>query len=152
MNDTPSLSPATNDKKKISRVALIISVIAFIGFLDALYLSANSLLGITPPCFVSQGCDIVTTSEYSDILGIPVAIFGAVYYLALFFTALSGLFDSSRRKLKIIFAISGVGFLFTLWLVYAQIFIIEAICTYCMLSAVTTTAIFATSSVALRKK
>ncbi|OHA88401.1 MAG: hypothetical protein A2653_02435 [Candidatus Zambryskibacteria bacterium RIFCSPHIGHO2_01_FULL_43_25] len=134
------------------RIIIFIIILAFIGFVDSLYLSANSILGITPPCFITEGCDVVTTSKYSTILGIPMALVGAVYYLFLF---LASLFILEKRHMAVkqaIAAISGFGFVFSLWLVYAQIFLIEAICTYCMISAITTTLIFISSVFLLKQR
>jgi uncharacterized membrane protein len=68
------------------RVSIL--VVALIGFLDAVYLTANHYLGVVPPCFVVQGCEQVTTSSYSLILGIPVALLGSIYYLVIFALAI----------------------------------------------------------------
>ena len=122
------------------KIAFIL--VALLGFLDAGYLTANHYLNIVPPCFVVQGCDTVTTSVYSKILGIPVSLLGALYYLSVFIGMLYYADTRKRAVLKPIFFLTCIGFLFSLWFLYAQIFLIGALCTYCLVSAVTSTTLF----------
>lgn len=130
--------------KQISNyLPLSITAISFIGLFDAFYLSAQKYLGTIPPCFITTGCDTVTRGPYSVLFGIPLAYLGLLYYIALFF--LSVLYFNTDKKLPTIKAlnfISGFGFLFSIYLVYLQIFVIEALCIYCIISATTTTLIF----------
>lgn len=117
-------------------------IVALVGFIDASYLTFNHFTGITPPCFITQGCDVVTTSIYANILGIPVALLGALYYLSMLVLMLYYIDKEDVRALKAISILSLIGFLFSLWFVYAQIFVIKSLCTYCLLSAVTSTLLF----------
>jgi len=137
---------------KLKSLILIFIVIAFIGFIDAAYLSANYVLGIIPPCFITEGCDTVTTSAYSKILNIPVAVIGLAYYLAMFLIGLY-LFENNngffRSKLPYI---ASVGLLASIWFTLAQIFLIKAFCTYCLLSATTSTLLFIVSILIVKKK
>lgn len=120
-------------------------VVSFLGFLDATYLTIEHFRGVIPPCTFLSGCEKVTTSEYSVVLGVPVALGGSVFYLLIFI--LTTLYFQFKRAdfLKYIFYLSILGFLASLTFVYIQLFVIEAICIYCMFSVLTSTAIFGLS-------
>ena len=118
-------------------------VASFVGFLDAAYLSAKFFTGGTIPCTILDGCDVVTRSKYATISGAPIALLGALYYLALFI--LFALYQDSKRELflKIAGALTVIGFLFSLRLVYLQAFVLDAYCLYCLFSALTSVVLFA---------
>lgn len=135
--------------KKVSDIVIPIFVfLSLIGLADASYLTYDHYTGTSVVCNIFDDCNLVTTSEYSEIFGISVALFGALYYLsvlisALLFTILKQ--DTFKNRiLKILYTISPLGFLASLWFVYLQLFVIKAICLYCMISATTSTLIFIT--------
>lgn len=137
-------SPAKNSAQNIipNWLILSISTLAFIGFLDASYLTIKHFTGGIVNCTLTEGCDIVTTSQYSEIFGIPVALLGLFYYLTVLITSLL-YFDTKNYKIISFLPIMATaGILFSGWFVYAQIFLIKAICQYCVLSAITSTLIF----------
>src|SRR3989344_1368127 len=109
----------------------------FIGFLDSLYLAITHFIGSPVTCGFFTGCDVVTSSIYSSVAGIPIALFGALYYL--FWVLLGVWFLDSRNTLFLI--------LLPLILIGIQLFIIDAICVYCMISAASSTALFVLSFV-----
>lgn len=116
----------------------------FAGFIDSSYLSVLHYKNIIPPCSVLGECETVLTSRYAIIWGLPIALFGALYYLAVVILSIL-YFDT--KKIKYIFAAIGaitIGFIFTLWLLYLQTFIIKAFCEYCLLSAGVTVTLFST--------
>ena len=124
---------------------LVIVILAFIGFADAAYLTAEHFLGATPVCLISHGCDTVLTSRYASIGPIPLSLVGVLYYLVVFLGAVT-LVDRNKlthsRMVKFLSIITGLGFLSSLGLVYLQLFVLHAICFYCMVSATTTTLLF----------
>ena len=115
--------------------------VSFLGFLDATYLTAQHYLGTIPPCVITTGCETVLTSEHSIIFGIPTALLGSVYYILLFLLAILS-FDIKREIIRFAAFLTPMGFLASLYFVYLQLFIIEEICTYCMVSAATSTILF----------
>ncbi len=120
----------------------VMVAIAFIGFLDASYLAVEHFLGLVPPCTIVAGCDTVTTSGYAAILGIPVALLGSLYYLAII-CCLVGYLQTSREELLKIFRYLTIGgLLASAYFVALQLFVIHAICLYCMVSATTSTLLF----------
>ena len=128
----------------LSKVIVIsFLVISFIGFVDASFLAANHFSGVTPPCFVTQGCDIVTTSAYAKIAGIPVSALGVLYYLAQLILMIYFVDKKDERVLPLIVISSIVGFGFSLWFTYVQVFLLKSYCTYCLFSGLTSTMLFA---------
>ena len=128
----------------------IFAAVALIGFLDASFLTVEHYVGGELPCLDGGGCETVTTSVYSTIAGIPVALLGALYYLA---TMVATLLYIERKKPLFLRTASWfvrLGFVFSLWFVYLQLFVINAICLYCMGSAITTTVLFILSFFVMR--
>jgi uncharacterized membrane protein len=82
---------------------------------------------------------VVTTSQYSVLFGIPLPYLGLAYYLTLLIGAVLFLENNKINILKFLRAISGIGFLFSLYLAYLQGFVLHAWCTYCIASALITT-------------
>ena len=140
--------------------------VSFLGFLDASYLTVKHFVGTPLPCSVLHGCEEVTTSQYSVIGGIPVALLGAVYYLAIFILILSvlrrNMFSSSGAEnvalanedklLNLTVRLTVIGLLASLWFIYLQLFVIKAICLYCMFSAFTSITLFVFGIIVLKFK
>ena len=117
-------------------------VLAALGFLDATYLTVKFLTGGPIPCALTEGCERVTTSAYAEIAGIPVALLGAIYYLALFLLSLIYLSSGNHFLFKLFTRATIIGLLTSGWLVYVQIFILNSFCSYCLFSAVLSTVLF----------
>jgi uncharacterized membrane protein len=126
-------------------------IVALLGFADATYLTVEHYQGVIPPCSVVSGCETVLTSAYSVIAGVPVSLLGAVFY----FIVLVGVFSflESKKtvllKWSLLFTIFGI--LFSLWFIYVQAFILGAWCLYCLGSALTSTILFVTACISLKK-
>lgn len=128
-----------------------IAVLALVGALDAAYLLLAKLGYIgNLACTITQSCDLVNTSRYSEFLGVPVASIGLAGYLAMFALALVGVqprWVAERRPDVWLTLVSGVALLFTLYLTYAELFILKAICQWCVVSQIIVLAIFIMSAV-----
>src|SRR3989344_6927831 len=70
-------------------------IVAAFGFADATYLTTKHFLGAPVACSILKGCEQVTTSPYSVIFGIPVALLGSLYYLTILI--LSVIYLDSRK-------------------------------------------------------
>jgi len=123
-------------------VAIIFLFVSFIGFLDSAYLTATHYSGVLAPCIIVHGCDTVTTSSYSQIGGIPVALLGALYYLCVFLLILAFLDTKKRIFFVVARILTLVGFLFSLWFLYVQAALLHAYCIYCLGSLTTSTILF----------
>lgn len=127
---------------KINKNLLLsISGLALIGLGDAVFLLTKHYVG-TINCAVWSGCQEVLISSYSTLFGIPIALFGVLYYLFILFNVLAYWQSAKNIFANILTFIPIVGFLFSLYLIYLQLFIIKYICIYCMLSALSSTLIF----------
>jgi uncharacterized membrane protein len=124
---------------------IVIAVLAFIGMVDALYLSIKRNAGPIP-CHVTRGCTDVLTSKYSEVVGIPLSSIGLAFYVTVFSLAIFKIFDDPSRPskfpLKAIFYLSGAGLIISALLVGIQTFILKAFCEYCLLSAALVLSIF----------
>lgn len=121
-------------------------VVSLVGFIDAAYLTAEHYAGSTPSCFLVEGCDVVTTSAYAVVFGVPVALLGALYYLSIFVLSVAYLDSHRDWMLKLSSGATATGFLVSVYLVSVQVFILQQICIYCMASAFTSTTLFAIGS------
>lgn len=109
-------------------------ILAFLGFLDASYLTILHYKNVLPPCTIAHGCETVLTSKYATVLGLPVALFGAGFYL--FVMVLVGLFWQTGKKMvpALLLALTTAGLLVGIYLVYLQAFVLHAYCQYCLTS------------------
>lgn len=118
-----------------------VALVALVGVADAAYLTVEHLSGRSVRCMVVSGCDAVLQSSYATVAGgLPVAAVGAAAYFTVFSLATLAAFgyDGARRLLAPLVA---VMFLATLWFLYLQAFVIQAFCTYCLISAFVTMAL-----------
>lgn len=137
-------------ERKVKIIAILFLVVAFLGFVDATFLTVKHYLQSPINCSFIVGCDKVTKSEFSVMAGVPVALLGSLYYLAMFLGAVL-YFD--RRNPVILRWISWgsfAGFAASIYFVALQAFVIQAFCEYCLLSALTSTTLFVTGLVYLK--
>ena len=123
----------------------LIRLLALAGIGVSGYLTWAHLAGQSVVCGTSHSCDTVQQSVYSEVAGIPVALFGLFAYLAIFvLTLLRGHIseDLDSYNPLAVFGISLVGVLYSAYLTYLELFVIYAICWWCVSSAIIITAIF----------
>lgn len=130
------------ENDKIKKLNLAFMAVSFSGFMDALYLSIQRFRGVPIICTILEGCNKVATSTYAKIFDIPVAYMGVAYYFLIFLLALWFVTSKNRNTIFLISAFTAFGFVFSAWFVYLQLFVIKAICFYCMISALTSTLLF----------
>lgn len=134
-----------------------LSLIFFVvlGFLDATFLTFEHFWGVGSPCQANPwlgDCGRVLTSSYSVIWGVPLAVVGAVHY-SVFAVTLSWALVSQKTLMKsLAFVLATIGFVSSLYFVYLQIFVIGAICVFCMASAGTSTVLFFLSNIAFARE
>ena len=117
---------------------VLLGVLAAAGLFISAYLTWAHLSGASPVCVGGQsGCETVQTSRYSEIMGVPVAALGLFAYAAMLVcavlrgdgAAVSGLF------------VALVGVLFSAYLTYLELAVIDAVCQWCVASALVMTAL-----------
>lgn len=124
------------------RLIFFLPALALIGFVDAAYLTIRHYLGAAPPCLLFNGCETVTTSAYASWGPVPVALVGAIFYLALFVLTLLYLDLKRPRILQSVFILSVLGFSATIYFLAVQAFILKTFCSYCLVSAAVSILIF----------
>jgi len=124
---------------------MLVALVALAGVFVASYLTMYKLGYIgTLACAVGS-CETVQTSKWATFLGFPVGAWGVAYYifvLGLAIAGLTGQLADSRRLSEILLGVTGFGLVFSLWLTYLELFVIHAICQWCVISAILATILF----------
>ncbi|CAN5235953.1 hypothetical protein BH23GEM2_BH23GEM2_14730 [soil metagenome] len=127
-----------------------IAALALAGIFVALYLTLHRLGffgGGGLVCAVGS-CDLVNASSWATFLWVPVAAWGLGYYVVTFAIAMVSLqerFAHSMHISRLLLFLGATGFLFSAWLTYLELFVIRAICQWCVVSALLATGIFVSS-------
>lgn len=133
---------------------MLAALVALAGVFVALYLTLYKLGYIgTLVCAVGS-CETVQTSKWATFLGFPVGAWGVFYYLAIFLICVAGLsaaLSENAGLSRLLVSLTGFGMLFSCWLTYLELFVIHAICQWCVLSAILATALFVISVLDLRE-
>jgi uncharacterized membrane protein len=124
---------------------MLVALVALAGVFVASYLTLYKLGYIgTLACAVGS-CETVQTSKWATLFGFPVGAWGVAYYLFVLALALAGLTGQlvdSRRLSEILLVLTGFGLVFSLWLTYLELFVIHAICQWCVISAILAAILF----------
>jgi len=110
---------------------VLVGSLATVGAAIAGYLVYTRYTNTRIAC-ATGGCEIVQSSKYAELSGVPVAVLGLAAYLFLLATALSA--SELARAAGAIVAVAGAAF--SLYLVYLQVAVIDAICQWCVISDV----------------
>ena len=125
-----------------SHLVASLIALAFVGFIDAIYLYWHHARKKPLVCPLNHDCNAVTESKYGKILGVKTEVFGAIYYLIIIVGSL-WFFNSSIRNIAI-----GMGLLSflalgsSIYLVYVQKYILKNYCFYCLISALVNLLLF----------
>ena len=106
--------------------------IAATGLAIATYLTIVHYAAGTPVCAVAHGCATVQKSDYAQLAGVPVAFLGVLGYL----TILASLVRDTEATRTAAAFLSIGGLAFSGWLSYVEVFELDAICIWCVGSAI----------------
>lgn len=131
----------------------IILFLAIAGTFDAGYLLVQTISGKAVICpsvpigrFNLNQCSVVLATPYAKFMGLPTAFYGLAAYLLFAILVLYELNKQGRQAgsgaIKVLSILSGFGVLISVYFIYLQFFVIEAICFYCLISASLITLIF----------
>jgi uncharacterized membrane protein len=124
---------------------MILAMLSLAGIFVALYLLLYKL-GMIGELTCSVGsCETVNTSKWATFLGIPVAGWGVAWYVAMFVLAIVSTaerFADSPAVSLVLLLVAAGGLVFSLYLTYLELFVIHAICQWCVISAIIVTIIF----------
>lgn len=116
------------------------AIVSLLGLADAIYLTVQHVTGQSVRCTFVSGCSEVLSSSYAVVAGVPLAMIGAAAYFSVFSLATLASFGY-RLAGTLLTPLVLLMFLFSLWLIYLQAFVIGAWCQFCLLSAAVTTAL-----------
>jgi uncharacterized membrane protein len=131
----------------MNRLPYVLLALALVGIADAGYDSyavyTGQALWCPPPI---DGCNIVASSPYARVFGIPLGYLGTVYYVGMaIMAALLASSPFSRLRGAIVLGYAGFGLFGSAVFVYIQRSYIHAFCIYCAVSAVLTVLLSATA-------
>ena len=124
---------------------MIIAALALAGVGLATYLAMYKLGMIGTLACGTGGCETVQLSRWGTLLGLPVAVWGVGFYLLLFLVALLGTTEKYSEATWVshaLLALTTWGVIFSAWLTYLELYVINAICRFCVVSAILVTVTF----------
>jgi len=114
-------------------VTRAIAGLALLGLAISAYLTWVHYAGIEPVCTGISDCERVQSSDYAELVGIPVAVLGLAGY--------STILASLWTRVEVTALLSYLAVAFSAYLTWAEVFKIDAICQWCVASALITVAI-----------
>lgn len=124
-----------------------------LGLIDSAYLTWIKLTGSAVACSNVGECEVVNNSRFAEIGGVPIALLGAVSYLAIIL--LLGIelrSPAAGETIRMgVFGLTLVGTLYSGYLTYVELAILRAICPYCVASAIIMTMLLILSIARLRR-
>ena len=129
-------------------------MLALFGALVSLYLTLFKIGVIGELSCTVGSCNAVQLSRWATFLGLPVAAWGLGFYLATLGLAIVGTgerYADDRRISVALVAMSGWGVLFSGWLTYIELFVIDAVCMWCVISAIVVAMLFIVAILDLRE-
>jgi len=132
---------------------MAIALLSLVGFFVSLYLWLWKVGFLGSLACGDGGCETVQLSEFSSFLGIPVALYGMVGYVALAAVSVVGLqprWVERREPTALLAVVASVGVAFSAYLTYLEASVIHAWCRWCVVSAVIITAILVTALAGLK--
>ena len=122
----------------VRRLRIAVGALALVGAGIAGYLTWVHFAALQPFCVGGGGgCERVQSSPYAELAGVPVAVIGLVGYLAILGSLAPR--DDRGRSVTAFLAFAGAGF--SAYLTFVELVVIDAICQWCVASAVVMTAL-----------
>ena len=121
-------------------------VLSLVGILVVVHLALNQRIGFSRGClgFTTSeaveetfNCEVVTGGEQGKLLGVSNTVWGFLFYFGVAFLggALVALPGQTALFKRLRAAAIGVGFVYALYLVYVQFFVLHELCALCLTSA-----------------
>lgn len=132
-------------------LGLPLLAVTLVGLLASGYLVAVRLAGDAPVCGPVSGCDTVSSSPYATVLGIPVAALGFGLSIVLVTCAVTWWRRRDRRALLLAYGLLLPATLVVAYLTYLELFVIHAICAWCVSYAITIVLSLSIAGLALRR-
>lgn len=128
-----------------NRLWLAVPVLALIGLGVAGYLAYVETQATPAVCGPVGDCNAVQTSSYARVLGVPVGLIGIAGYVAILAVWAWGRRAASALPATLLVLMSAFGVAFSIYLTYLELFVIRAVCMWCVSSAVLMTLLLVVS-------
>lgn len=141
---TPSDAPRRAARARSLRL-LAVPVLSLVGAGISAYLTSIRLAHATPMCVVGHGCETVNSSPYAAIGDVPIAVLGLGLYSVIIALSLAALWGPEPVHAWAVLGIFGLalcGTLYSGYLTYIEVFILDALCPWCLTSAAIVTTVF----------
>ena len=138
MTFTPDKAAGVSRFTKVNLPSYSMLVLTLIGIAGAAYVARGNYTGAPLWCPILDGCNTVISSPYSRVFGVPMSYFGFIYYLFMFGLAARLAYEPFSNNLRfraILYA--ALGAVSSIYFMYLQLGFIREICSYCLISAVT---------------
>jgi uncharacterized membrane protein len=149
MSGRPGTGDTRTSPRRFPPLEIAVLGLAVLGVLVASYLVYEHFTSATSFACPANGavdCVKVTTSTWSEFLGLPVAVLGLAFFVGMIVLSVPPVSTLANvRRVRLVG--SAVGVLFVLYLVWAELFRIDAICLWCTGVHVITLALFAVLAV-----
>jgi uncharacterized membrane protein len=151
MTSWPASSPAPEAwyrRPEIWSVVLAVVGIAIAGYLTIVHYRESLLV-----CSGISDCETVQTSKYAEIVGVPVALLGLLTFVLLLALAIVRILQPERTDMTTMIAfvliVGAVGFY--IYLTYLELFVIDAVCQWCVASSLVMVGMLISESILLRR-
>jgi len=111
-------------------------IIAIAGLLISGYLFVAYTTGGPLVCADKASCDIVRSSQYANLFGLPTPFYGLIFYALLAGGALLATPIHMKRIHPPLYLLTGIGLVVSIWLSYIEQFVLHAWCIWCAASAI----------------
>ena len=120
---------------RVLKISLL--TLSFLGIADAWYLADAALNKVALSCNIAalDGCNIVAQSPYSKLFGLPLALYGVVFYAVIFALAALLFVLPTRIVFRSLYVLGIAGVVASVCFLSIQFFLIHAVCMYCIASA-----------------
>lgn len=110
----------------------ILVILSLAGFGVSIYLAVAKALGLAIPCSIIGGCGEVLQSKYANLFGMPLAVWGVIYFIGvIIFSLLANHYQIWRKYLTWLLVLGALAAAIFLGL---QFFVIKKICQYCLVT------------------
>ncbi len=120
----------------------LITILAVLGLGVSGYLTYTHLFGVPIYCGGTSSCGLVNSSRYAFLGPIPVSLLGLIGYLAILVLNFIPTDADRQWPAQLIFGVALIGVMFQLYLTYVELFVLYAICYWCVASQILILLIF----------
>jgi len=132
---------------KLDLLIYVFLILAVLGLADSAYLAAAYFSDTPLVCGSIPGCNEVASSPYSNVAGVPLSVMGLLFYAVSIVGAFFYLIKRRTVYATLLALLTMIGFAASAYFIYIQVAIIQALCVYCVGSAIVATLMLIVASI-----